>query len=318
MRVSESIFWQDSEQSILDIVSELDSKQKCETIHNLLHIVNWFDSDGSKKLDTVQSTTLKSMQVARQFLAIQGTSSRIDLASITLEEDCCIVPQGVDELLVLKRDATSIEGFEITRKLPLIFDLIDLADESQTLADYVIYTNSDICLQPNFYITVLDLLKLGFDSLIVNRRTIERKDEADFATLASADIGNSHPGLDCFIFPRKLIGKFIRNNDVTGAGQVNRGLFLNLVTQANSLLVLTEANLTYHYGDDRTWTSSQMKEYENHNKSEVKCTYNALLKNPAFNISWTLYSMCFQNIDLFDRTLACLVFRLSTRNKYKS
>lgn len=281
MRVGESIFWQDSEQSILDIVSELDSEQKCETIHNLLHIVNWFDSDGTKKLDTVQSTTLKSMQVARQFLAIQGTSSRVDLASITLEEDCRIVPQGVDELLVLKRDATSIEGFEITRKLPLVFDLIDLADESQTLADYVIYTNSDICLQPNFYITVLDLLKLGFDSLIVNRRTIARKDEADFATLASADIGKSHPGMDCFIFPRKWIGKFTRNNAVTGAGQVNRGLFLNLVAQANSLLVLTAANLTYHYGDDRPWTSSQMKEYEIHNRNEARCTYNTLLKNPA-------------------------------------
>ena len=116
------------------------------------------------------------------------------------------------------------------------------------------------------------------DCVIVNRRTVT-EDSRHRLSFGGAQIGQSHPGLDCFIFPAKWIALFERSLSVIGAGMVMRSLLLNLACLSHSMLVLTEANLTFHFGNDRPWLSSEMKEYELHNKQEAFDVYRRLSVN---------------------------------------
>jgi hypothetical protein len=45
------------------------------------------------------------------------------------------------------------------------------------------------------------------------------------------------------------------------------------------MLILREAHLIYHYGDDRPWNSSDFKDYTQHNVSEVKTMLKKLVTN---------------------------------------
>ena len=45
------------------------------------------------------------------------------------------------------------------------------------------------------------------------------------------------------------------------------------------MLILREAHLIYHYGDDRPWNSSEFKDYTQHNVSEVKTMLKKLVTN---------------------------------------
>jgi len=59
-----------------------------------------------------------------------------------------------------------------------------------------------------------------------------------------------------------------------------RGLLMNLVAKSESLLVLTETHLTYHYGDDRSWLKNEMLDFQSHNIQQAEKTYKTLIEDP--------------------------------------
>jgi hypothetical protein len=62
-------------------------------------------------------------------------------------------------------------SFDDNRKLPFIKDIINIA-VAHSSADYVVYTNADIILQPYFYAYLHRQLTLGIDALTINRRRL--------------------------------------------------------------------------------------------------------------------------------------------------
>jgi hypothetical protein len=281
MKVSGNVYWQMPSTNLLDVLSEPTlNKFKNEINSHFLHAVNFFDSQGNNVLDLTQQTTFNSITRAKKHLEIEANSGTVNLLPIICDTDRNLFLAANLGSKILTRDASDLGGFANGSKLPLVFDLLKLCDCEGETDEYVIYTNSDICLQSNFYSIVNLLLKSGADSLIINRRTINRDDSNEFSILASADIGQIHPGMDCFIFPRKWIKEFVINKAITGVGQVNRGILMNLVASASRLLVLADSHLTYHYGDDRPWTHESIRPLELHNIEQAKITYNLLLKKP--------------------------------------
>ena len=72
----------------------------------------------------------------------------------------------------LDRSILDIDSFNVQKKLPLLYDILDRACKA-TDAEYIVYTNMDIILMPQFYLAVDSYIRNGFDAMVINRRDIE-------------------------------------------------------------------------------------------------------------------------------------------------
>ena len=240
------------------------------------HIVHTYTGRTAAEM-AAQSFTFATIQAAARMVAPMTVTSCI---GITFPEDAHLVPAECVVVPGLKRVVTDIASFAVPRQLPLLFDIIELGvavpDQHPTIVDarrFIILTNADIHLQPYFYLTVTELIKLGYDVITVNRRIIDQGHIELLRTnpaLMLADYGNDHPGFDCFIFPESLFALFVKNNACVGAGMCMRGLLYNLAVNAQRFLMLTRAHLTFHIGDEYYWADSRFEDYIAFNYQQSK------------------------------------------------
>ena len=149
-------------------------------------------------------------------------------------------------------------------------------------AGHLVFTNSDICLQPQFYAAVRLLLAAGADSLVVNRRTVgDLASYGAFPDLAAVEAGLRHNGFDCFVLPAAWVAGFVDSDICVGIPLVGRALLYNMVAHADRLVILRHSALTYHYGDDRTWSDPRLEDYGLHNRAALAGTMDRLLSEPV-------------------------------------
>jgi FkbM family methyltransferase len=190
----------------------------------LVHGVNLFSPDG-RAIDATQKTVCASMVAAAG--ADDGDATLIEIQSA---EDPDLTPVGFTRSSDLARDARTLGAFGVPRPLPLLFDVLDRLAEQTPPDGFMIFTNADICLKPQFYRAVRELLGNGFDALVINRRTVPPDHAfAQGSVLAQAETGLPHPGYDCFVFRRDHYERFVRNDALIGIPGVARGLLFNMV-----------------------------------------------------------------------------------------
>ncbi len=273
----DNIVWQAAGQSVADC---LDTGARSEAPGRLHHVVNLFRPDGESDLGRLQTRTIDSMRRARRYAA-ENSDLAIDFISVHEPADAPLMPVDFLPARTLDRTIRDLLGFADGPSFPLMFDIIEsAADLCGDSGGHVIFTNSDICPQPVFYAAVCQALSSGFDSLIINRRTIDSAAIDLPFEIASSELGEIHPGLDCFIFPCSWLERLERNDACVGAPHVMRSLFHNMVALADRLLVLTEANLTFHYGDDRPWLSEDLTAHRAHNEEQTRLQVERLCLEP--------------------------------------
>ena len=67
-----------------------------------------------------------------------------------------------------------------------------------------------------------------------------------------AEVGEPHPGHDCFVFKRSLFPKFKLGTACIGAGRFGKVLITNLICHSDKFKVFKDKHLTFHLGDDRS------------------------------------------------------------------
>jgi hypothetical protein len=238
------------------------------------HIVHAYDDRELPANTAVQAITFRTM---RDAIAYAGPELPVTAVAVTYPDDAHLVPDGIERAPPLCRHAADVADFKIRRPLPLLFDILGngLVDASGASApgggDYIVHTNSDIHLQPYFYKVLAELIGQGWDAITVNRRTVGADPEQrDFSTLFMADAGADHPGFDCFVFPAHWFAGFAQSRSCCGASYVMRGLLYNLVARASRMLMLSNAHMTFHLGDDRKWEAAAYGEYEDFNLAEAR------------------------------------------------
>ncbi len=277
-----SNFYQTLKGSIKQLMSSASGKRKRrKRKFSFIHILNTYADRNANGLDATQQQTIATMEVAKSFSEMNSNDA-IDFVSVQEGKHKSFVPKTFCDSINLDRNSTSLEGFKEHRELPFVFDVLNCGHSSSINSDYIIFTNADICLVPHFYTVVSEILSRGFDSMIINRRTVDEFSGKEDVPLALADMGKVHPGLDCFVFPRKWMDSFVYNKACIGTILVMRGLVLNMVAHAQSLIVLTRAHLTYHYGDDRTWQAPEMQQFRVHNHNETLIVSNHLKQNKDY------------------------------------
>jgi tetratricopeptide (TPR) repeat protein len=249
------------------------------------HLVHAYTDKAVPENTAVQSITFDTIEQARRFAQPDYPVMPV---AITYPEDAGLVPAGVVPAPPLERVVTDVARFAIPRALPLLFDIIGAGmaapappDPGTSSVEFVILSNSDIHLQPPFYRVAGELIRRGYDAVTINRRTIDAAPgERSFTPLFMAEPGTEHPGFDCFIFAARLVPAFETNACCCGAPYVMRSLLFNIVAQARRFLMLTQAHLTFHLGDDRHFRDESYADYLDFNVAEARSIVERLARNP--------------------------------------
>lgn len=226
----------------------------------LVHAINLYPEP--PEAEPVQDAVVSSMREA-------GGDALTTLVNVQAATDPDLTPPGFLHGRHLTRSITDIEKFDRPRQLPLLFDILDRAAELAGPDDYIIYTNADICLRPYFYQCIRDLIALGFDAITVNRRTVGDRACYPSSSLSSADAGLYHGGFDCFVLPKAAYTSYTRSQACIGmGGGMARSLLYNMVARASHMLMLKNVMLTYHFGNDRAWSSDIYADYAEFNRRQ--------------------------------------------------
>lgn len=211
----------------------------------IAHIINPVNVAADTELGIAQPITFESIRVAHEY-----AKDKVDVQLFTVcyEEDRSIIPNYFTQLSNL---STSVRSkFPNKKKLPYIKDILQALYNSSE-AEYLVYTNMDISLMPQFYVAVQALLGQGHDALLINRRGISTKYKSPTELpLMYADMGVPHPGFDCFVFHRSLLEKFVLSEVCIGVPFLEVTLLHNLIAFASKLKLIDDLHLTFHIGTE--------------------------------------------------------------------
>jgi hypothetical protein len=231
-----------------------------------------------------QPIAFESVRVAKNF---SKGKLAVELFSAQYIEDRPIVPKYFRKTPDLVRSVLDFKSMKNPRKLPLIKDILDKLYECSD-ADFFIYTNSNVCLQKDFYLEVEKIIKRGFDAFIINKRMIS-EDHLDIKGLNKMYLeeGTPHPGFDCFVFKRELYPRFQLGNTCIAAPMFDSLLLLNMAFFSKKFELFKYKKLTFQLGTDnnKPWKNKASFEYEIFNaKQAIKIIRDlGLDKINAFN-----------------------------------
>ena len=233
---------------------------------SLVHIVNPFHAEEGSDLARAQPITFESMRRAKQAAEkLMG----ITLMSAQFEEDQSAVPDGFRATKNLIRSTHDVEGLPDTLKLPFITDILDRGLQ-QSDAEWIIYTNVDIGLKPDFYQWCLHFIKQGYDAFIINRRRIPT-DDAKVYHLDEIyrEAGRSHPGFDCFVVRRDVLEKFSLADIAIGVPFIGIAMAQNVFALAEKPRVFDDRFLTFHLGME-LFAKRAPRPFVNYNRAQFR------------------------------------------------
>lgn len=229
------------------------------------HVINPVNAPAGSELSVIQPITFEAIRKAYAFC--EGTP-QVELYTVSFPEDHAVILDYYKKLPDLTRSVLDVAKFSTIRKYPLMADVLNAVYDGSD-ADYLIFTNMDITLMPHFYVAVADILKEGYDALLVNRRGISGKyTKVEELPLMYAEFGKPHPGFDCFIFKRELLSKLILENICIGVSFSEVALVHNLIAFAENLKLVDDLHLTFHIGSEVMPPLNP--EYYGHNRSEYE------------------------------------------------
>ena len=232
----------------------------------IAHVLNPFKcgKDNPSYLYYAQPITFKTMRNAQ--LEAKNKNIDVELYAANFPEDDKIIPKYFIKLPHLKKSTKKLfPRISGKKKLPIIQEMLNLTFKHSN-ADYIIFTNTDIGVQKNFYIAINDLIKKNnYTSFVINRRDIRKKENGIRLTHKDEHIniiynliksGRKHPGKDCFIMRRDLIKKINFNNMFTGYPPWGHTLHRKLRQISKKHEIFLDLELTFHLGNDKAWQNN--------------------------------------------------------------
>jgi len=253
------------------------------------HIINPVQVNETSDLYIAQPITFETMRMARQFS--EGIEDVTLYAIQHQDEARILLPDCFRRVPDLTRSVTDIKVFNKKKKLPFIKDILDALAEAAAQADYLIYTNVDIALQPYFYRSISKIIAQGYDAFVINRRTISnRYGNIKHIPLMYAEIGEPHPGYDCFVIKRDRYAPFKLGTICIGTAWIGRALLANMAAYAGKFKEFRNEHLTFHVGDSQQWRQDEYQDYFQENLKEYLRIFSQLeSEQGAFEPIWRSY-----------------------------
>lgn len=244
---------------------------------HIAHLINPVRVSDKSELFYAQPITFQSMLEAKRF---SKTPEDIGFFTTQFEEDKSIIPKEFQQLSNLSRSILDVQPYLKGKKLPLIKDIFEKIEEIN--AEFIIFTNVDIALMPQFYDFIITKIEDGHDAIVINRRRISSHyREIKELPEMYADLGKSHPGFDCFVFKKTLVSNFILDEICVGISFLEASLTHNIFSFAKKPLFVPDGHLTFHIGMEVLVPRNN--EYYRHNRNSFFKNIYPNLK-PHFDI----------------------------------
>lgn len=235
----------------------------------IAHVINIApDTEATRKsyLHIAQPATVRSMAAAR---ARTEDPSRVELLAIRHASESGPTPESFRELTPASTYAwehlPEIADPKIRRGFIRLVDVLGTAYR-ESKADWLIYTNSDIGVQPNFYREVLRRIEGGWDAFCINRQDLPK--EWKGKTLGADDLetiwkvpGAAHRGIDCCVFRRELVPQLDLGHVFIGAPPVGLLLMQQIARHSRQFNWIKTGRHTFHLGCDRAWRQTTASPY---------------------------------------------------------
>ncbi len=233
----------------------------------IAHIVHPVVVAPPSDLVVAQPVTFETMRAARE---LASDSVDVKLLAVQYADEAPVpLPSCFVRTPTLRRSVVDVGQFSELRKLALIRDILETLFAASD-AEYFIYTNVDIAVQPHFYLTVARLIESGHDAVVINRRTISDSfTSVDEIPLMLAELGEPHIGHDCFVFRREVFPRFHLGNTCIGTRLVGRVLLWNLLATASRFVERKDLHATFHIGAVKPWKDPAFADYDRHNHAEA-------------------------------------------------
>jgi len=233
----------------------------------IAHIINPCRVNETSDLFVAQPITFQTLIEAKRQAAPRV---QVELFTTQFAGEQGLAPADFIATPDLERSIMDCGKFANPKKLPLIKDILDRLYTSSE-ADYFIYTNVDIGLQPGFYLNVAALIAEGYDAFTINRRTVSDrfKRVAEIPQIL-AEEGKRHGGHDCFVFPRSLYPKFRLGQICAGTGGIGRAMIYNLLCHGQRATLFPDKHLTFHIGDPRVWRNPKYRDMYDFNHGQCE------------------------------------------------
>jgi len=243
----------------------------------LAHIISPKNFNDPKNGNSIlQPIAFESLRVAKQ----NASGLEVQLFSTQYAEDRDYVPDFFTKTEDLSRSIRDIKRFWPDKKLPLMADILQKLYENSD-AEYVIYTNSNISVQPDFYQTVAGIISQGYDGFAINKRMIADK-YSDPSQLPQMYLekGEWHAGFDCFVFRREALPNYYLGTTCLGVPYFDWLLLLNIWRHARKFHLYKELTATFQIGSDakKLWKQPWALPYQNHNLRHLKKFLRGLSK----------------------------------------
>lgn len=232
---------------------------------HIAHLINPFQPPSGSEWEYVQPITFASMKAAKD-QAENRSPIKVDLLSAQFPEDHPFIPEYFLKTPHLERSVLDIHPTTSAPKYPLIGDLMSRLYEHSD-AEYLVYTNIDIAVQPHFYEFIAEQVDRGLKAFIINRRRIpDTYRKVEELPEMYAELGKSHPGFDCFVFHRSLFPRFRFAHVCVGIPFIGILTAQNLFAFGEPFELFENEHLTFHIGEDVF--KARHKELMQHNRKE--------------------------------------------------
>jgi hypothetical protein len=239
---------------------------------HLAHIINPFRASTSSDLHAAQPITFESIRRAK--IEVNG-KVHVDILCAVYEDDLETVPSDFIKTDYLRESVLDKQPFSKLIKLPFIKEILNKAYQ-QSKADYLIYTNIDIGLYPDFYSKVAQFIQEGYDAFMINRRRLKPSyNSVSQLEEIYKEKGKSHPGFDCFVFHRNLVPNMCLEGICIGVPFIEITFSQNLFALAQNSKVFENEILTFHIGEE-IFAKHAPKEYFNYNQKQFWKNVNYL------------------------------------------
>ena len=229
------------------------------------HIVHPLAPGISADIDRAQPITFETLRRARDAASDKVS---VDLLTAQFPDARAQVPPDFTATPDLERSARDLGSFNGGLSLACIADIIKRGFDASE-ADYLIFSGIDIALQPYFYTTLDKIISSGVDSCIINRRVIsDEKCTVDDIDSMYAEIGDPHPGRDCFVFTRSAYRHFELGDALWGMPKVGALLALNQIYFSINFVEFRDLHMTFHLGKGSYWSKESYADYHAHNQAE--------------------------------------------------
>ena len=244
------------------------------------HIINPFTCPENSEHGIASKITYESLRIAVG--KAQSHGIHIEVNAVVLAGDEIAIKPPAKLAGHLERTIQDIRPLLPRRPFPLISDILQVGARTSN-CDYLIFTNMDIAVQPDFYLRLHEIIDNRFEPdtpFIVYRRNIPdfynsiKQLPEMYQASESCQVAY---GYDCFVFPKSYVAQLDLGSCCIGAAHFDYLLFIALdAISGFRAKRINDLPLTFHIGNDIAW-SSQI-DYIEHNLTESLAAIQRLRK----------------------------------------